>query len=56
MTVTLPKLRLAGLTVNVDVVASVPVPVRLIVAVELEDESLLSVSLPMAAPEVVGLN
>ena len=33
-----------------------PVPVRLIVAVELEDESLLSVSLPSAVPEAVGLN
>ena len=53
---TFPKLKLAGLTVNVGVVDSVPMPVRLIVAVELEDELLLSVSLPMAAPEVVGLN
>lgn len=53
---TLPKLKLAGLTVNVGVVAAVPVPVRLIVAVELEDESLLRVSLPTAVPEVVGLN
>jgi hypothetical protein len=52
----LPKLKLAGLTVNVDVVAAAPVPVRLMVAVELEDESLLRVSLPVAAPEVVGLN
>ena len=50
----MPKLRLARLTVNVGVVAAVPV--RLTAAVGFVDELLVTVSLPVSAPEVVGLN
>ena len=53
-TVTLPKLRLAGLTVNVGV--PVPVPLRLTVAVGLVDELLSIVSPPVTVPAAVGAN
>ena len=55
-TVTLPKLRLAALTVNCGFVAAVPVPLNATTAVPPLDESLLIVIWPVAAPAVVGLN
>jgi hypothetical protein len=54
-TVTLPKLKLEVLSVNVGVVVT-PVPLRLTTAVGFVDELLLMVSLPETAPDVVGLN
>ena len=44
------------MTVNVGVVAVVPVPARATAVAGLVDELLLMVSLPVTAPEVVGLN
>ena len=55
-TVTLPKARLVGLTVNCGFVAAVPVPLRETVAVPPVVELLLTVIFPVAAPETVGLN
>ena len=52
----MPKLRLARLTVNVGVVAAVPVPVSATAAVGLIEELLVTVSSPVSAPEVLGLN
>ena len=51
--VTLPKLRLPGLTVNCGVV---PVPLMLTVTVGLVEELLLMVRVPVAEPAVVGSN
>ena len=57
-TVTLPNARLAGLMVNCGfgTTVAVPVPLRLITAVLLVDESLWIVSCPEAAPVVAGSN
>jgi hypothetical protein len=55
-TVTLPKLKLARLTVKVGVVAAVPVPLRLTAAVASVDELLVMVSLPETAAALAGLN
>ena len=55
-TVTLPKLRLAVLTVSCGFAAAVPVPLRAIAAVLPEVELLLMVICPVAAPVAVGLN
>jgi hypothetical protein len=55
-TVTLPKVRLAALTVNCELAAAVPVPLRLTTAVPLVDELLWIVSWPAAAPAVAGSN
>jgi len=54
-TVTLPKLKLEVLSVNVGLVAT-PVPLRLTTAVGFVDELLLMVSLPVTAPAAVGLH
>ena len=54
--VTLPKLRLAALIVNCGLVAAVPVPCKFTVAVAFVEELLLIVSVPEAAPAVVGSN
>jgi hypothetical protein len=53
---TLPKLRLAALTVNWGVAAIVPVPLRATTAVLPVDELLLTVICPDFAPVVVGSN
>ena len=55
-TVTLPKLKLAALTVNCGLVAAVPVPLSATTAVPPLDELLLIVICPVAATAVVGLN
>ena len=55
-TVTLPKLRLAALTVNCGLGAAVLVPLRATTAVEPVDESLLIVICPLAVPVDVGRN
>jgi hypothetical protein len=55
-TVTLPKLRLAALTVNCGLGAAVLVPLRATIAVEPVDELLLIVIWPLAAPVEVGSN
>jgi len=55
-TVTLPKLRLAVLTVNCGFAAAVPVPLRATTAVLPEVELLLMVTCPVAAPVAVGRN
>ena len=55
-TVTLPKLRLAELTVNCGLKAATLVPLRLTTAVALVAELLLIVICPLAVPVVVGLN
>jgi hypothetical protein len=55
-TVTLPKLRLAALTVNWGLAAAVLVPLRATTAVEPVAESLLIVICPLAAPVTAGLN
>jgi hypothetical protein len=55
-TVTLPKLRLAALTVNCGLATTVPVPLRVTTDVEPVDELLLIVICPLADPVVVGLN
>ena len=55
-TVTLPKLKLAGLSVNCGLGAAALVPFRATVAVLPVDESLSMVSWPLADPVVVGLN
>jgi hypothetical protein len=54
-TATLPKLRLAALTVNCGF-AAVPVPLKVTTAVLPVLELLLIVSCPVKAPAVVGLN
>ncbi len=53
-TVTLPKVRLAELTVNCGFDTTVPVPLRLTTAVPFVDELLWIVSCPAAAPVAVG--
>ena len=55
-TVTLPKARLVELTVSCGFVAAAPVPLNAIVAVLPLVELLLTVTFPVAAPAVVGLN
>ena len=55
-TVTLPKVRLAALSVNCGLVAAVPMPLRLTTAVPLVDELLWTVNWPDAAPVAVGSN
>jgi hypothetical protein len=55
-TVTLPKLKLAALTVNCGFGAAVPVPPRVTVVVLPDDELLLMVSWPLADPVAVGRN
>ena len=55
-TVTLPKFRPAGLTVSCELVADVPIPLRLIPAMGLVAELLVMVRLPETSPTVVGLN
>ena len=55
-TVTLPKLKLAELTVNCGLGAAVLVPLRVTCAVEPVDESLLIVIWPLADPVAVGRN
>src|SRR3984957_313811 len=53
-TVTSPKLRLVGLTVNSDVVVPVPVPLRLTATVGFVDALLFTVNVPVTAPAAVG--
>jgi hypothetical protein len=55
LTATLPKLRLAALTVNCGF-AAVPVPLRTTTAVPPVVELLLIVICPLAAPVAVGSN
>ena len=55
-TATLPKLKLAELTVNCGLGAAVLVPLRVTCAVEPVDESLLIVIWPLADPVAVGRN
>ena len=55
-TVTLPKVRLAALSVNCGLVAAVPIPLRLTTAVPLVDELLWIVNWPDAPPVAVGSN
>jgi hypothetical protein len=55
-TVTLPKLRLAALTVNCGLGAAVLVPLRMTCSVEPVDESLLIVTWPLTVPVTVGRN
>ena len=55
-TVTLPKLKLAVLTVSCGFEAAVPVPLRAITDVLPVVELLLMVTWPVAAPVVVGRN
>lgn len=55
-TVTLPKLKVAALTVNCGLGAATLVPLRVTCAVEPVDESLLIVIWPLAVPIAVGLN
>jgi hypothetical protein len=55
-TVTLPKLRLAALTVNCGLAAAVLVPLNVTIVVAPLDESLLIVICPLAAPTTVGSN
>jgi hypothetical protein len=55
-TVTLPKARLAELTVNCGLAAAAPVPLSATVVVFPPVELLLTVILPLAAPAAVGLN
>jgi hypothetical protein len=55
-TVTLPKLRLAALTVNCGLGAAALVPLKATTAVEPVDESLLIMICPLAAPVDVGRN
>ena len=55
-TVTLPNVRLAELIVNCGLAAAVPVPLRVISAVLLVDESLWRANWPDATPMVVGSN
>src|SRR6185437_934672 len=55
-TVTLPKGRLVGLTVNCGLVAAAPVPLRPTVAVLPLVELLWIAMLPVTAPDAVGLN
>src|SRR3984957_700099 len=53
-TVTSPKLRLVGLTVNSDVVVPVPVPLKLTATVGFVDALLFTVNVPVTAPAAVG--
>ena len=55
-TVTLPKARLAALTVNCGFAAAAPVPLRATVVVLPVVELLLIVNWPETAPVAVGLN
>ena len=55
-TVTLPKLRLAALTVNCGLGAAVLVPLRATTATPPLDELLLIVIWPLVAPVAVGRN
>jgi hypothetical protein len=55
-TATLPKLKLAGLTVSCGVVAASPVPLRLTSVVAFEEELLLIASRPVTVPVAVGAN
>jgi hypothetical protein len=55
-TVTLPKLKLAVLTVNCGLGAVALVPLRVTCAVEPVDESLLIVTWPLALPVIAGRN
>ena len=55
-TVTLPKLKLAALTVNCGLGAAVPIPFRATNAVPPVVELLLIVTWPLAVPVVVGSN
>jgi hypothetical protein len=55
-TVTLPKLKLAALTVNCGASAAVLVPLRLTTVVAPVEELLLIVICPVAAPVTVGRN
>ena len=55
-TVTLPKLRLAALTVNCGLGVAMLVPLRATTAVEPVDELLLIVICPLAVPVDVGRN
>lgn len=55
-TVTLPKLRLAELTVNCGFGAVVPVPLRVTIIVLPAAELLLIVNWPLAVPVSIGLN
>jgi hypothetical protein len=55
-TVTLPKLRLAALTVNCGLAAAVLVPLNATIVVGPVDELLLIVICPLAIPVVVGRN
>jgi len=56
LTVTLPKLKLAALTVNCGLGAAVPIPFRATNAVPPVAELLLIVTWPLAVPVVVGSN
>ena len=56
LTATLPKLSAVVLTVNCGFAAAVPVPLKDTTAVEPDEELLLTVSLPVKDPLVVGLN
>jgi hypothetical protein len=56
LTVTLPKLRLAALTVSCGLGAAVPVPPSATVAVPPVDELSLIVICPLAGPVAVGRN
>jgi hypothetical protein len=55
-TATLPKLRVEALSVNFELAAAVPVPLKITVALLPLLELLLIVSLPLAAPVAVGRN
>ena len=55
-TVTLPKLRLEGLTVNCGFATAVPEPLKATTDLLPVDELLLIVSWPATAPAAVGLN
>jgi hypothetical protein len=55
-TVTLPKAKLATLSVNCGLSAAVPVPLRVTAAVLLVEESLWMVNWPVAVPVTVGSN
>ena len=55
-TVTLPKFRLPELTANPEVVAAVPVPLKLTATVVCLDALLPILSVPVAEPAVVGWN
>jgi hypothetical protein len=53
---TLPKLRLAALTVNCGLAGPIPIPERATTAVPFVVALLLTVSCPVAAPATIGLN